>query len=25
LLSALMNIGRKLPFIISYLVRKTHG
>jgi len=25
LLSALMNIGRRLPFIISYLVKKTHG
>jgi flavin-dependent dehydrogenase len=25
LLSTLMNIGRKLPFIISYLVKKTHG
>jgi flavin-dependent dehydrogenase len=24
-LSALMNIGRRLPFIISYLVKKTHG
>jgi len=25
LLSVLMNLGRRLPFIISYLVRKTHG
>jgi flavin-dependent dehydrogenase len=25
LLSALMNIGRRFPFIISYLVKKTHG